>query len=162
MFKQYFFETFEILAEDDGVPGSKFDREPEHYTVEQLKRWLKCRGMKLSGKRDELVTRVSDSIKKGSHRVSDVSNDQGKWFADKVIKENQEVIVDKSIKSKLSFVPTVPVSGWRTFQSQDIPVLFNYGHIYYYAFPVWPLPDAKCNHACPKNLLERPANLGQI
>ena len=46
---------------------------------------------------------------------------------------NQEVIVDKSIKSKLSFVPTVPVSGWRTFQSQDIPVLFNYGHIYYYA-----------------------------
>ena len=121
-----------ILTEDDGVPGSKFDREAEHYTVEQLKRWLKCRGMKLNGKRDELVTRVSDSIKKGSHRVLDVSFDQGKWFA-KVMKENQEVIVGKSIKSKLSFVPTVPVSGWRTFQSQDIPVLFNYGHIYYYA-----------------------------
>ena len=67
-----------ILAENDGVPGSKFDREPEHYTVEQLKRWLKCRGMKLSGKRDELVTRVSDCIKKGSHRVLDVSIDQGK------------------------------------------------------------------------------------
>ena len=122
-----------ILTENDGVPGSKFDREPEHYTVEQLKRWLKCRGMKLSGKRDELVARVSDCIKKGSHRVLDVSIDQGKWFAAKVIKENQEVIVDKSIKSKLSFVPTVPVSGWRTFQSQDIPVLFNYGHIYYHA-----------------------------
>ena len=122
-----------ILTENDGVPGSKFDREPEHYTVEQLKRWLKCRGMKLSGKRDELVTRVSDCIKKGSHRVLDVSIDQGKWFAATVFKENQEVIVDKSIKSKLSFVPTVPVSGWRTFQSQDIPVLFNYGHIYYYA-----------------------------
>ena len=100
-----------ILTENDGVPGSKFDREPEHYTVEQLKRWLKCRGMKLSGKHDELVTRVSDCIKKGSHRVLDVSIDQGKWFAAKVIKENQEVIVDKSIKSKLSFIPTVPVSG---------------------------------------------------
>ena len=122
-----------ILTENDGVPGSKFDREPEHYPVEQLKRWLKCRGMKLSGKRDELVTRVSDYIKKGSHCVLDVSIDQGKWFAAKVIKENQEVIVDKFIKSKLSFVPTVPVSGWRTFQSQDIPVLFNYSHIYYYA-----------------------------
>ena len=82
------------------------------------------------------MTRVSDCIKKGSHRVLDVSIDQGKWFAAKVIKENQEVIVDKSIKSKLSFVPTVPVSGWRTFQSQDIPVLFNYGHIYYYALPL--------------------------
>ena len=126
-----------ILTENDGVPGSKFDREPEHYTVEQLKRWLKCRGMKLSGKRDELVTRVSDCIKKGSHRVLDVSIDQGKWFAAKVIKENQEVIVDKSIKSKLSFVPTVPVSGWRTFQSQDIPVLFNYCHICYYALRVY-------------------------
>ena len=54
-----------ILTEDDGVPGSKFDSEPEHYTVEQLKRWLKCRCMKLSGKRDELVTRVSDSRKEG-------------------------------------------------------------------------------------------------
>ena len=103
--------------------------------MEQLKRWLKCRGVKPSGKRDELVTRVSDSIKKGCHRVLDVRIDQGKWFAAKVIKENQEVIVDKSIKSKLSFVPTIPVSGyrWRTFQSQDIPVLSNYGHIYYYA-----------------------------
>ena len=93
--------------------------------------------MKLSGKRDELVTRVSDCIKKGSHRVLDMSIDQGKWFAAKVIKENQEVIVDKSIKSKLSFIPTVPVSGWCTFQSQDIPVLFNYGHIYYYALRVY-------------------------
>ena len=29
-----------ILTEYDGVPGSKFDREPEHYAVEQLKRRL--------------------------------------------------------------------------------------------------------------------------
>ena len=28
-----------ILTEDDGVPGSKFDREPENYTVELLKKW---------------------------------------------------------------------------------------------------------------------------
>ena len=44
------------------------------------------------------MTRVSDCIKKGSNRVLDVSIDQGKWFAAKVIKENQEVIVDKSIE----------------------------------------------------------------
>ena len=37
--------------------------------------------------------------------------------------------------SKLTFVPTVPASRWRSFPSQDIPSLFNYayGHIYYYA-----------------------------
>ena len=32
-----------ILTEDDGIPSSIFEKEPEEYTVEQLKRWLKCR-----------------------------------------------------------------------------------------------------------------------
>ena len=82
--------------------------------------------------RRELVTRVSDCIKKGNHRISDVSIDQGKWFAAKVLKENTEMRNDESMNSELTFVPTVPASGWRSFPSQDIPSLFNYGHIYYY------------------------------
>ena len=49
-------QSFTILTEDDGIPGSKFEKEPEEYTVEQLKRWLKCRGLKQSGKRGELLT----------------------------------------------------------------------------------------------------------
>ena len=36
--------SFTVLTEEDDVPGSKFEREPEEYTVGQLKRWLKCRG----------------------------------------------------------------------------------------------------------------------
>ena len=36
-----------ILTENDEVPGSKFTRFPE----DQLKRWLKCRESKQSGKR---------------------------------------------------------------------------------------------------------------
>ena len=94
-----------ILTENDGVPGSKFDREPEHYTVEQLKRWLKCRGMKLSEKRDELVTRVSDCIKKGSHRVLDVSIDQGKWLAAKSSKKIKRLLlINLSNQSYRSFL----------------------------------------------------------
>lgn len=62
-----------VLTDDDDVPGSKFEREPEEYTVDQLKRWLKCRGLKLSGKRDELVKRVSDSIQSGNHHTLDPS-----------------------------------------------------------------------------------------
>jgi len=50
-------QSFTILTEDDGIPGSKFETEPE-YTVEQLKRWLKCRGLKQSRKRGELLNRV--------------------------------------------------------------------------------------------------------
>ena len=48
-----------ILTEDDGVPGSKIEQDPQHYTVDQLKRWLKCRGLKQSGKREEIVQRVA-------------------------------------------------------------------------------------------------------
>ena len=36
------------------------------------------------------------------------------------------------MNSKLIFVPTVPSLAWHSFPSQDIPSLFNYGHIYYY------------------------------
>ena len=35
-----------ILAQNDGVPGCKFEGEPAKYTVEQLKCWLKCRRIK--------------------------------------------------------------------------------------------------------------------
>ena len=41
---------FTVRTEDDCVPGSKIEKEPEIYTVDQLKRWLKCRGLKQSGK----------------------------------------------------------------------------------------------------------------
>ena len=37
-----------ILTKIDGVPGSKFESDAENYTVEQLKRWLKCRGIKVA------------------------------------------------------------------------------------------------------------------
>ena len=33
-------QNLTISTEDDGVPGSKLEREPEEYTVSQLKRWL--------------------------------------------------------------------------------------------------------------------------
>ena len=51
-----------ILTENDAVPGCRFDKDPDNYTVDQIKRWLKCRGLKQSGKRSELVKRVRDCI----------------------------------------------------------------------------------------------------
>lgn len=60
-------QSFTILTKDDGIPGSKFEKEPEEYTVEQLKRWLKCRGLKQSGKRGELLNRVRDCIASGEY-----------------------------------------------------------------------------------------------
>ena len=114
-----------VLTDEDDVPSSKFEREPEEYTVDRLKRWLKCRGLKLSGKRDELLKRVSDCIKSGNHHTLDPSIDDGKWFSAKVFKENA--------KLQANSLPFVPSTGWRAFPSQNIPSLFNYGHVHYYA-----------------------------
>ena len=60
-----------ILTENDGVPGCTFESEPENYTVEQLRRWLKCRGLKQAGKREELLTRVKDCVNGGNHYILD-------------------------------------------------------------------------------------------
>ena len=120
-------QSFTILTKDDGTPGSKFEKEPEEYTVEQLKRWLKCRKLKQSGKRGELLNRVRDCIASGSHRNLEPSIDEGKWFAAKALQEAQ----DKKGMSNLVSFPAIPSAGWRKCPSQDIPALFNYGHVHY-------------------------------
>ena len=85
--------SFTIVTEDDGVPGSKFEKDPENYTVEQLRRWLKCRGLKQSGKREELsgedksaarvlnVNSFSRGVNSGSGPLFDLSesNDSPKF-----------------------------------------------------------------------------------
>ena len=93
--------SFTVLCDEDDVPGSKFEREPEEYTVGQLKRRLKCRGLKLSGKRDELLKRVSDCIKSGNHHTFDPSIDDGKWFSAKVLRENAKLQANCSLSSLL-------------------------------------------------------------
>ena len=116
--------SFTVLTEEDDVPGSKFEREPEEYTVGQLKRWLKCRGFKLSGKRDELLKRVSDCIKSGNHHTLDPSIDDGKWFSAKVLKENAKLQANCSLSS----LPFVPSTGWRAFPTKPNNGIYNTQH----------------------------------
>ena len=80
-----------VLTEDDGVSGFKFEREPGEYTVDQLKRWLKCRGLKLSGKREDIVQRLRDCVRSGSYHILDPVIYHGKWFAAKVLQDNSDV-----------------------------------------------------------------------
>ena len=60
---------FTVLTDEDGVQGSKYEREPQEYTIGQLKRRLKCRGLKLSGEIDELLKRVSECIESGNRSL---------------------------------------------------------------------------------------------
>ena len=66
------------LTEDD-IPGARLD-EPGKANMEQLKRWLKCRGLKVSGRRAELVERVQEA-KALPEPLSIISGiDGGKWY----------------------------------------------------------------------------------
>ena len=58
----------------------------------------------------------------------DPSINDGKWFSAKVLKENAKLQANCSLSS----LPFVPSTGWRAFPSQNIPSLFNYGHVHYY------------------------------
>ena len=118
-----------VLTEEDGVPGSKFEREPEEYTVEHLKQRLKCRALKLSRKREDLVQRVRDCGRSGNYHTLDPAIDHGKWFAPQVLHENSVV----KTKSGSIFIPCILSTGWRVFPSENIRSLFNYGHVHYYA-----------------------------
>ena len=86
---------------------SRNSREPEYYTVDQLKRWLECRGLNQGGKREEILKRVKDCIFSGSYRTLDSSIDDGKWFALKAIKENSELNGNNSVVS----LPVIPTTG---------------------------------------------------
>ena len=56
-----------ILTQNDGIPGCKFEGEPVNYTVEQLK----CRGIKQTGKREDLLARLNHCRKRGNGHILD-------------------------------------------------------------------------------------------
>ena len=76
-----------VLSEDD-VPGANFKSTPETYNREQLKRWLKCHGMKVGGRKPELVERVRQCI---AMKIGvDPGVDQGKWYEAKQQQQRQQ------------------------------------------------------------------------
>ena len=56
-----------ILTQNDGVLGCKLEGKPANYTVEQWKRWLKCRGIKQTGK----FALLNDYLKSGNSHILD-------------------------------------------------------------------------------------------
>ena len=56
---------------------------------------MKCRGLKLNGKRDELLKRVRDCLKSGNHHTLYPSTDNGKWLPRKFLKKvhrNKQIV----------------------------------------------------------------------
>ena len=51
-----------ILKKDE-VPAVKLLKESQKCVVEEVKSWLECHGLKISGKKAELIKRVTDGLK---------------------------------------------------------------------------------------------------
>ena len=45
--------------------------------------------------------------------------------------EKSKLNANQSLESNK--IPDIPISEWKKFPSYDIPALFNYGHVYFYA-----------------------------
>ena len=80
---------------------------------------MKCRGLKLNGKRDELLKRVRDCLKSGNHHMLYPSTDNGKWLPRKFLKK---VHRNKQIVPKTLFLLFLRLAGV-FFPSQNIPSL---------------------------------------
>ena len=65
--------------------------------VEQIKRWLKCRGLKQAGKREDLLARVNDCLKSGNHHILDLGIDNGKWLEAKILRNRKPESLEASI-----------------------------------------------------------------
>ena len=83
---------------------------------------MKCRGLKLNGKRDELLKRLRDCLKSGNHHTLYPSTDNGKWLPRKFLKK---VHRNKQIVPKTLFLLFLRLAG-AFFPLQNIPSLLNY------------------------------------
>ena len=131
-----------LFTQNDGVPGWKSKQDLDNYINTQLKRWLICGGLKLSGIRADLISCVGDCLKSGNHYVLDSSIDEAKWLQAKILKENN---INRTHLKDLR-VPQTPKSGCRVFPSQDIPSLFIYGFVYHYTLESLPVVEENLNN----------------
>ena len=47
-----------VVSSEEYVPGAVLMKDPSEYSVLELKRWLECHGVKVIGKKQELIDRV--------------------------------------------------------------------------------------------------------
>ena len=95
---------------------------------------MKCRGLKLNGKRDELLKRVRDCLKSGNHHTLYPSTDNGKWFAAKILKESSQ----EQANCPLNSVSIIPSTGWRVFSVAE----------YSFALELWALAGVRKGLSC--------------
>ncbi|KAI0214445.1 hypothetical protein LSAT2_000458 [Lamellibrachia satsuma] len=118
------YETSLPLLTEVDVPGATFVyAKLEKHSVDQLRRWLACRGLKRSGNKSALLERCRNVISLNKCHLIDPSVDQEKWYEMK--SKRQKLSADVSTNSP----PAAPDSGWLTFPESVILKMFNEGRL---------------------------------
>ena len=71
----------EIILSENDVPSAKLTKDLAECNVDELKRWLECRGQKRGGRKAELVARVEGRLK--LNLPIDLKIDNGLWYIKK-------------------------------------------------------------------------------
>ena len=71
-------EKMSVILSDSDVPGAKLVKHSQECVIEELKRWLEYHGLKKTGKKDELVSRVREAL--CLNLPVDPKIDGGKWY----------------------------------------------------------------------------------
>ncbi|XP_077862466.1 uncharacterized protein LOC144344312, partial [Saccoglossus kowalevskii] len=118
--------TNEMSLTEDDVPGAIFLYSlVEKHSVEQLKRWLKCRGLKTSGKKSILIQRCQNCIDCGASQLIDPGIDDGYWLKTKEAEARSCATV--------SVNTILPINGWKPLcELEDNMPIITDGHIFYY------------------------------
>lgn len=103
--------------ENEDVLGSTFKSAPASYTLEQLKCWLKCMGLKQAAEREDLLVRVNDCLKSENHHILDLGIDNGKWLKAKILRHRKPESLEVSIKT-MPDVPLIPKTCWKALPSK--------------------------------------------
>ena len=107
---------------EEGIPGVQLTKDPTECSALELIRWLKCHGVKRTGRKQGLIDRVRGCI--AMKKAVNPKIDHGKWYELRVTRLGNNLTTSRPHQS-------IPNQGWKVFPSFNIPQMFNYGHIYY-------------------------------
>ncbi|KAG5873858.1 hypothetical protein JTB14_025475 [Gonioctena quinquepunctata] len=114
-----------LLAEDVSGANLREGISLFDHSMQELKRWLECRGLKKMGKKTDLVERIKNCIDAGREHYIFLGVDGGLWYDKK-----REITIQASSSSASSSITSRSDGKWNKFPSVNIPKYFNKGHIY--------------------------------
>ena len=112
----------EIILTENDAPGAKLTKDLTECNLDELKRWVECRGQKKGGRKAKLIARVEGLLK--LNLPIDSKIDDSLCYKQKQQKNSH-------IMQRFNDI-SIPGDGWRDFPSRNLPQNFDYGNVYHY------------------------------